>query len=65
MNKFLMLTMIVGMVMLAINTNSQADAAEATEALQQKMHRMEDEAATKAAAEEMIKMNDNGDSGKK
>ena len=57
--------MIVGMVMLAINTNSQADAAEATEAAQQNMHRMEDETATKVAAEEMIKMNDNGDSGKK
>ena len=64
MNKFLIFTMIVGIVMLSLD-NYQVEAAEATEAAQQNMHRMEDEAATKAVAEEMIKMNDNGDGGKK
>ena len=59
-----MFTMIVGMVMLSLD-NYQVEAADATEAVQQKMHRMEDEAATKATAEEMIKMNGNGDGGKK
>ena len=54
--------MIVGMVMLSLD-NYQAEAAEATEA--QHMNRMEDETGTKAAAEEMIKMNENGDGGKK
>ena len=63
MNKFLIFAMIVGMVMLSLD--NCCDAAEITDPAEQNMDRMDEETGTKAAAEEMKNMNDNGDGGKK